>query len=90
MSHLLYIEASPRKARSASIDVAKSFVSTFLEHDSKLNIPFTVGGGISSVEDVDTLLKCGADKVSINSSGPIIYKIWHCNTVIRMALKRIY
>jgi len=33
MSHLLYIEASPRKARSASIDVAKSFVSTFLEHD---------------------------------------------------------
>ncbi|TKD66109.1 imidazole glycerol phosphate synthase subunit HisF [Flavobacterium sp. ASW18X] len=34
----------------------------------KLNIPFTVGGGISSVEDVDILLKNGADKVSINSS----------------------
>ncbi|UOK41749.1 MULTISPECIES: imidazole glycerol phosphate synthase subunit HisF [Flavobacterium] len=32
------------------------------------NIPFTVGGGISSVEDVDTLLKNGADKVSINSA----------------------
>ena len=34
----------------------------------KVNIPFTVGGGISSVEDVDVLLKSGADKVSINSS----------------------
>lgn len=34
----------------------------------QVNIPFTVGGGISSVEDVDNLLHCGADKVSINSS----------------------
>ena len=33
-----------------------------------LNIPFTIGGGISSVEDVDILLNHGADKVSINSS----------------------
>ena len=34
----------------------------------QINIPFTVGGGISSVEDVDILLKSGADKISINSS----------------------
>ncbi len=34
----------------------------------KVNIPFTVGGGISSVEDVDILLQNGADKISINSS----------------------
>ncbi|MEN8137866.1 MAG: imidazole glycerol phosphate synthase subunit HisF [Bacteroidota bacterium] len=34
----------------------------------KINIPFTVGGGISSVEDVDILLKSGADKISVNSS----------------------
>ena len=34
----------------------------------KINIPFTVGGGISSVEDVDILLHNGADKVSVNSS----------------------
>jgi cyclase len=33
-----------------------------------INIPFTVGGGISSVEDVSVLLNSGADKVSINSS----------------------
>ena len=32
-----------------------------------INIPFTVGGGIKTVEDVDILLKSGADKVSINS-----------------------
>ncbi|GAB5563318.1 MAG: imidazole glycerol phosphate synthase subunit HisF [Winogradskyella sp.] len=34
----------------------------------QVNIPFTVGGGISSIEDVDDLLHCGADKVSINSA----------------------
>ncbi len=33
-----------------------------------INIPFTVGGGISSVDDVHALLKSGADKVSVNSS----------------------
>ncbi len=33
-----------------------------------LNIPFTIGGGISSLEDVDALLDAGADKVSINSA----------------------
>ena len=34
----------------------------------KINIPFTVGGGISEISDVDHLLKAGADKISINSS----------------------
>lgn len=33
-----------------------------------INIPFTVGGGISSIEDVEVLLQNGADKVSVNSS----------------------
>lgn len=33
-----------------------------------INIPFTVGGGISSVEDVQLLLKNGADKISVNTS----------------------
>lgn len=35
---------------------------------SEINIPFTIGGGISSLEDATTLLEYGADKVSINSS----------------------
>lgn len=38
----------------------------------KINIPFTVGGGISSVEDAKTLLRAGADKVSINSSAILV------------------
>ncbi|WP_114603702.1 imidazole glycerol phosphate synthase subunit HisF [Staphylococcus sp. EZ-P03] len=38
------------------------------ETASKLFIPLTIGGGISSVEDISTLLKHGADKVSLNSS----------------------
>ncbi len=40
-----------------------------VEHVAEqVNIPFTVGGGISSIEHVNDLLQCGADKVSINSS----------------------
>ena len=35
---------------------------------AKINIPFTVGGGINSVEDIEILLNSGADKVSINTS----------------------
>lgn len=35
---------------------------------SAINIPFTVGGGISSIEDVEILLNAGADKVSVNTS----------------------
>ena len=35
---------------------------------AKINIPFTVGGGISSLEDIEILLNSGADKVSINTS----------------------
>jgi imidazole glycerol-phosphate synthase subunit HisF len=35
---------------------------------SHINIPFTVGGGISSIEDVEILLSSGADKISVNSA----------------------
>lgn len=35
---------------------------------SQINIPFTVGGGINSVEDAERLIRCGADKISLNSS----------------------
>jgi len=34
----------------------------------RINIPFTVGGGIGSVEDVSLLLQCGADKISVNTA----------------------
>ena len=53
---------------SATEERRKTLADLVLRVAEKVNIPFTVGGGISSVEDVDILLKCGADKVSINSS----------------------
>lgn len=53
---------------SATEQKRKTLADLVYHVAEKLNIPFTVGGGISSVEDVDILLKNGADKVSINSS----------------------
>ncbi len=53
---------------SATEQKRKTLAELVYKVAEKLNIPFTVGGGISSVEDVDILLKNGADKVSINSS----------------------
>ncbi len=53
---------------SATEQKRKTLANLVYHVAEKLNIPFTVGGGISSVEDVDVLLKNGADKVSINSS----------------------
>tara|TARA_B110000971_G_C20022294_1_gene506960 strand:- start:1471 stop:2226 length:756 start_codon:yes stop_codon:yes gene_type:complete len=53
---------------SATLEGRKTMSEMVLKVAEQVNIPFTVGGGISSVEDVDVLLKCGADKVSINSS----------------------
>ena len=53
---------------SATLEARKTMIEMVLKVAEQVNIPFTVGGGISSVEDVDLLLKCGADKVSINSS----------------------
>ena len=53
---------------SATLEGRKTMIEMVLKVAEQVNIPFTVGGGISSVADVDLLLKSGADKVSINSS----------------------
>jgi cyclase len=53
---------------SATEERRKTLANLVLRVAEKVNIPFTVGGGISSVEDVDVLLQNGADKVSVNSS----------------------
>ena len=53
---------------TATHDKRKTLVELVKKVASAINIPFTVGGGISSVEDVSLLLKNGADKVSINSA----------------------
>ena len=52
---------------TATKEDRKTFAKLVDEISENINIPFTVGGGIKTVEDVDILLKSGADKVSINS-----------------------
>lgn len=52
---------------AATKEDRRTFAKLVKEIAKNINIPFTVGGGIKSVEDVDILLKSGADKVSINS-----------------------
>ncbi|TVZ55027.1 cyclase [Lutibacter sp. Hel_I_33_5] len=53
---------------SATLEGRKTMIEMVLKVAEQVNIPFTVGGGISSIEDVAVLLKSGADKVSVNSS----------------------
>ena len=53
---------------SATEQKRKTLAELVLKVAEAIDIPFTVGGGIASVEDVDILLKNGADKVSINSA----------------------
>ena len=52
---------------TASFEGRKLFTEILTEAASKIFIPLTVGGGINTVEDFDRVLKCGADKVSVNS-----------------------
>ena len=53
---------------SATEEQRKTLVDLVRKVAATMNIPFTVGGGISSVNDVEILLKNGADKIAINSS----------------------
>ena len=53
---------------SATNEERKTFASLVKQIARHINIPFTVGGGISAVEDVAPLLEAGADKVSVNSA----------------------
>ncbi|MEN8913487.1 MAG: imidazole glycerol phosphate synthase subunit HisF [Polaribacter sp.] len=53
---------------SATLEGRKTMLEMVLKVAEQVNIPFTVGGGISTIADVTALLNCGADKVSINSS----------------------
>ena len=53
---------------SATEERRKTLANLVRDVAKKINIPFTVGGGISSIKDVAVLLQNGADKVSINSS----------------------
>ena len=52
---------------TASSDGRKLFTDILVETAKSVFIPLTVGGGINTLEDFDRVLKCGADKVSVNS-----------------------
>ena len=52
---------------TASFEGRKLFTDILTEVASKIFIPLTVGGGINTLDDFDRVLKCGADKVSVNS-----------------------
>ena len=59
---LVFLDISATEERRTTlIDLVRNVAAA-------INIPFTVGGGVSSVADVDVLLRNGADKISINSS----------------------
>ena len=53
---------------TATHEGRKTFADLVKRIARNINIPFTVGGGISELKDADTLLNAGADKISINSS----------------------
>ena len=52
---------------TASAEGRRLFTDILRETARKVFIPLTVGGGINTIEDFDRVLKCGADKVSVNS-----------------------
>lgn len=53
---------------TATLEKRKTLVDLVTRIAAEINIPFTVGGGIKSVDEIEELLKAGADKVSLNSS----------------------
>jgi imidazole glycerol-phosphate synthase subunit HisF len=53
---------------TATVDKRKTLAELVTKIAKAINIPFTVGGGISTIEDVKVLAQCGADKISINSA----------------------
>ena len=56
---------------TASAEGRALFTDILTEVASTIFIPLTVGGGINTVEDFDRVLKCGADKVSVNSGARV-------------------
>ena len=53
---------------TATHEKRKTLIELVKRIAKEINIPFTVGGGISSIEDAEAILSAGADKISINSS----------------------
>lgn len=82
---------------TASVEQRKLFTDILRDVASQIFIPLTVGGGINTVDDFDRVLKCGADKVSVNSGAiknpDLIYeaakKYGNQCVVLSMDVKRV-
>ena len=82
---------------TASFEERKLFTDILKEVASEIFIPLTVGGGINTVDDFDRVLKCGADKVSVNSGaiknpdliGQAAQKYGNQCVVISVDIKRV-
>ena len=80
---------------TASFEGRRLFTDILREVASTIFIPLTVGGGINTTEDFDRVLKCGADKVSVNSGAikdpDLIRRAAHGNqcVVISADIKRV-
>ena len=66
---------------SATVEGRKTFTTLVERIAQNINIPFTVGGGISTMDDAARLLDAGADKISINRKVWIFYFNW-CNIAV--------
>ncbi|MFV0248135.1 MAG: imidazole glycerol phosphate synthase subunit HisF [Tenacibaculum sp.] len=53
---------------TATLENRKTFLTLVRQIAKEINIPFTVGGGISTIDDAFALIKAGADKISINTA----------------------
>jgi cyclase len=53
---------------AATLENRKTLTELVTSVAAKINIPFTVGGGINSADDAEKLIRCGADKISLNSA----------------------
>lgn len=67
---------------TATFEGRKTFTDMVSRVAREINIPFTVGGGINAIEDVDRLLSAGADKISVNSAA-----IFHPELIDEIAAK---
>lgn len=65
---------------TATVDKRKTLLDLVTKVAKAINIPFTVGGGISTIDDVKLLLGAGADKISINSAA-----VYHPQIINEMA-----
>ena len=72
---------------TASVEGRGLFTDILRRVASQIFIPLTVGGGINTLDDFDRVLKCGADKVSVNSGPSATPASSGCRAEIRQPVR---